>query len=381
MLQDQYEKHNLEMQPYRHYLAEYQNMRPEEIGRHLEIPFDKSTRLFHVKFMEKNYTVSYPELAIHCLDEPDEYAVLCNDIHAKILILRYFTEGDYVKATGNLLSYRDLPWGEVYYRQFYGRCVMRLARMFGKRPEAFKKVMESMKGVPREYGDAAYEFQFLEGLRLCFVLWVGDEEFPPSAQILFSDNFPAAYAAEDVAYIGDVVLDYMKRECSHMVVTISVLFFAVVMVCIFASAATVVTFAFGSAIAAIPGGIIYMLMRAKVPKAGSVLLSGVVIGLIEFLIGAGWAVAVGFIAGAVIAELLARAGHYKSFWLNTIGYSVYMTFFALGTYLPMVIMTGYVDDMSTSNGVSAEYLTELHSFMNGTMVVIIAVVTFVAGIV
>ena len=147
----------------------------------------------------------------------------------------------------------------------------------------------------------------------------------------------------------------------------TVLFFAVVMVCIFASAATVVTFAFGSAIAAIPGGIIYMLMRAKVPKAGSVLLSGVVIGLIEFLIGAGWAVAVGFIAGAVIAELLARAGHYKSFWLNTIGYSV--------------IMTGYVDDMSTSNGVSAEYLTELHSFMNGTMVVIIAVVTFVAGII
>ena len=144
---------------------------------------------------------------------------------------------------------------------------------------------------------------------------------------------------------------------------------------------TVVTFAFGSAIAAIPGGIIYMLMRAKVPKAGSVLLSGVVIGLIEFLIGAGWAVAVGFIAGAVIAELLARIGHYKSFWLNTIGYSVYMMFFALGTYLPMVIMTGYVDDMSTSNGVSAEYLTELHSFMNGTMVVIIAVVTFVAGII
>lgn len=33
MLQDQYEKHNLEMQPYCHYLAEYQNMRPEEIGR------------------------------------------------------------------------------------------------------------------------------------------------------------------------------------------------------------------------------------------------------------------------------------------------------------------------------------------------------------
>lgn len=111
--------------------------------------------------------------------------------------------------------------------------------------------------------------------------------------------------------------DKMKAKDFITLGIFTVLFFAVVMVCIFASAATVVTFAFGSAIAAIPGGIIYMLMRAKVPKAGSVLLSGVVIGLIEFLIGAGWAVAVGFIAGAVIAELLARIGHYKSFWLNT----------------------------------------------------------------
>ncbi len=116
-----------------------------------------------------------------------------------------------MRATGNLLSYRDLPWGEVYYRQFYGRCIMRLARMFGNRLEEFKTVMEGLKGIPKEYGDMAYEFQFLEDLRLCFALWTGDEEFPASAQILFSDNFPVAYAAEDVAYIGDVVMDYIKR--------------------------------------------------------------------------------------------------------------------------------------------------------------------------
>ena len=134
-----------------------------------------------------------------------------NDIQAKRLLLRYFTEGDYMRATGNLLSYRDLPWGEVYYRQFYGRCIMRLARMFGNQLETLKKIMESLKEIPKEYGDVAYEFQFLEDLRLCFILWAGDEEFPSSAQILFSDNFPVAYAAEDVAYIGDVVMDYMKK--------------------------------------------------------------------------------------------------------------------------------------------------------------------------
>ncbi len=211
MLQENYGKHNLEMQPYHYYLSEYQNISPGDISSRLEIPFDENTRLFRVKFMERNYTVSHPDLEVHCLDEEDNQAVLCNDIHAKILLLRYFTEGDHMSATGSLLSYRDLPWGEVYYRQFYGRCIMRLARMFGNRLDIFQTIMEGLKGIPKEYGDMAYEFLFLEDLRLCFVLWAGDEEFPSSAQILFSDNFPAAYAAEDVAYIGDVVMDYMKK--------------------------------------------------------------------------------------------------------------------------------------------------------------------------
>ena len=148
MLQEQYEKHNLEMQPYHHYLAEYQNMDPRDISRHLGIPFDENTGLFRVKFMEKNYTVSHPGLEIRCLDEAGSRAVLCSDIHAKILLLRYFTEGDHMRDTGNLLSYCGLPWGEVYYRQFYDRRIMRLARMFGNRLDIFKSVMEGLKGIP-----------------------------------------------------------------------------------------------------------------------------------------------------------------------------------------------------------------------------------------
>ena len=52
MLQERYEKHNLEMQPYHHYLREYQNMDPRDISRHLEIPIGENTGLFQVKFME-----------------------------------------------------------------------------------------------------------------------------------------------------------------------------------------------------------------------------------------------------------------------------------------------------------------------------------------
>ena len=43
------------------------------------------------------------------------------------------------------------------------------------------------------------------------IVWAGDDEFPPSAQMLFSDNFPNAFNAEDRAVIGDLLIHELKR--------------------------------------------------------------------------------------------------------------------------------------------------------------------------
>lgn len=51
MLQDYYEKHNLEMKPYQYYLAEFQNVNPEDVTSRLDIPFDDNSKSFIIKFM------------------------------------------------------------------------------------------------------------------------------------------------------------------------------------------------------------------------------------------------------------------------------------------------------------------------------------------
>ena len=83
MLQDYYEKHNLEMKPYEYYLAEFQNVNPEGVTSRLDIPFDDNSKSFIIKFMQNTYTISYPEFEIHCIDKSDKDAILYNDIHAK----------------------------------------------------------------------------------------------------------------------------------------------------------------------------------------------------------------------------------------------------------------------------------------------------------
>ncbi len=210
-MKERYNKNNLVEQPYEYYLQQYRNMDPESISSRLKFPYSEVTGSFQVRFMGSLYGVTYPDFQITAQDKGEKIYTLKEDVHAQILLLRYIADGDYLEPSRQLLSYRDLPWGEGYYRQFSGRCIARFARMYGRKRKEFIEIMENLYGIPRAYGDIAYEFEFFHNLSICFILWEGDEEFPPSAQILFSDNFALAFSPEDVAYVIDVVLDYMKE--------------------------------------------------------------------------------------------------------------------------------------------------------------------------
>ena len=103
-----------------------------------------------------------------------------------------------------------MPWGRHYNDVFQGRCVKRLAFTFGFKLDVFAKVMESIGGEKLSVGDAGYEFAFLDNFKLQFIIWEGDEEFPPSAQILFSGNFASAFMGEDMAAVGDISIGTLK---------------------------------------------------------------------------------------------------------------------------------------------------------------------------
>ena len=113
--------------------------------------------------------------------------------------------------SGAYKTYREMPWGEVYLRQFDGRCIKRLAFSYGNRLEQFEKTMERMQARKTKFGDCSYEVELVKNYFVQFILWEGDEEFPPSSQILFSDNFPTSFSAEDMAVVGDVTIGTMKE--------------------------------------------------------------------------------------------------------------------------------------------------------------------------
>ena len=53
---------------------------------------------------------------------------------------------------------------------------------------------------------------FLGGYRMQIMVYAGDDEFPPSAQVLYSDNFESGFAAEDRVVAGDLLITAIKKE-------------------------------------------------------------------------------------------------------------------------------------------------------------------------
>ena len=196
-------RNNKEERPLAYYLEKYRSLDPVETAARCALPYDAETGCFCVHFLGCTYRVAHPAFCA------DGEIPLTNA--ERMLLLRYLTEGQYGLSGGRYLSYREFPWAAVYEKQFDGRCVKRLAFTYGAHPEKLRRALAGMPAEPVGQGDVGYAVTLLPGLTVRLLLWLADEEFPPSAQILFSDNFRYAFSAEDMAVIGDVLLERLKR--------------------------------------------------------------------------------------------------------------------------------------------------------------------------
>ena len=205
-----YGKDSKERLPWEHYLSQYQESDPKEIAARLGISYDEEQKYFTLKFLGTVYQISWPDFQVsHEADDMGFYP-LETMTYARTLTIRFLLNGAEASGTGKFKTYREMPWGEVYLRQFDGRCIKRLAFSYGNRIKDFQAIMEHMHCVPVKHRDIAYQLEIFPDYLVQMILWEGDDEFPPSSQILFSDNFPISFQAEDMAVMGDVIIGSLK---------------------------------------------------------------------------------------------------------------------------------------------------------------------------
>ncbi len=201
----QIENHKEEV-PFAHYEALFRDLEPQEVLTRLShVRWDGEE--FYVNLMGREYAISHPAYAIRALDGGK-----LPPLPTQTFLLRYLLECRDVAWEGTWKTFREMPWGELYIKPYTGRVLTRAAYSFGTRIAAFKAAAEKMGGISVPHGDAGFQFQLAPGYQVQILAWEGDEEFPPNAQVLYSDNFAQGFAAEDRVVAGDILISAIKAN-------------------------------------------------------------------------------------------------------------------------------------------------------------------------
>ena len=201
----QIENHKEEV-PFSYYEEKFAALDPvEATSRLTDVKWDGKE--FYVNLLGKEYAIAHPIYSIRALDETS-----LPGLPVQTFLLRYLMESKTVAWTGNWKTFREMPWGELYIKPYTGRVLTRAAFTFGTKVAAFRAACEKMGAVPVSHGDAGYRFCLLGEYQMQVLVWEGDEEFPPNAQILYSDNFADGFAAEDRVVAGDILISMVKAN-------------------------------------------------------------------------------------------------------------------------------------------------------------------------
>ena len=193
----QVENHKEEV-PFEYYAELFAKADAQEMAERTGTEFDGEK--FYVNLLGVEYAISYPTAAF----TPGAA------LPVQTFILRWLLEGKKVSWQGNWKTFREMPWGELYIKPYTGRVLTRAAFTFGFKLEKFRAACEKMGAVAVKHGDAGYQLQLLPGFWMQIMVWEGDDEFPPNAQVLYTDNFEDGIAPEDRVVAGDIIITAIK---------------------------------------------------------------------------------------------------------------------------------------------------------------------------
>jgi Domain of unknown function (DUF3786) len=193
-------------------IDDYINARKLAIEELARLPFETilqqtgfesfSQKSFRIPFLNRVYQVDYPQFEFEDQAAKDEEIPL----QEQVLILHYMLAREIPSPTRQWISYREIPGAGFYFGAFLKRAVEPLKKAFGGNITGFTSAARKLMATEIDNGDAGVEIRVLPAVSLQLIIWSGDDEFPPEANILFEKNIGQILSPEDVAWLAGMVV-------------------------------------------------------------------------------------------------------------------------------------------------------------------------------
>jgi hypothetical protein len=159
---------------------------------------------FRLSLFGRPVEVTAPEMSVAWADrQPGEEFSLTD----AVLVLHYLEGAKGQSPTGEMVAYRQLSGGEFYWDAFHRRAEEPLAKTFGNSPGLLNRAVAAFEGeLVSGFGDEAGKFRVLPHLDIIVQVYLADDEFESTGQVLFDRLIGDYMPIEDVSWLGSALV-------------------------------------------------------------------------------------------------------------------------------------------------------------------------------
>ncbi len=122
-----------------------------------------------------------------------------------ILALHYLLCSLPVEPTGRWISFRDFPGGQFYWGPFSARTTNALVARIGNDLDRLRQNLNRFESRPLDLPDLSARIQAVGVVDVALIYRRGDEEMPPTAELLFDGCAKRCFSAEDASVLASRV--------------------------------------------------------------------------------------------------------------------------------------------------------------------------------
>jgi hypothetical protein len=187
------------------------NADPESICRNALVAYDSKLPAYVVSFLNAEFLCSFEQ---RCIEPLAADTFTTPDFQFYLVLLNYLLEAQPTELSGRLIGEKEIPGGEVFFRGPHGLPLAPLTALFGRQPDRFRTVAETMGGTQVQMGDLAFRFRVLPRIPVVLILWEGDDEFESEMLFRFDSTITSQLERLDAIWALANVFSKSLQACA-----------------------------------------------------------------------------------------------------------------------------------------------------------------------
>lgn len=153
---------------------------------------------FRLRLLNREFLISYPGGGV--VEIGPEAAP---SLTTQVLLLHYLIQASGAAIAGRWITYRELPGAYLFQAKFHNMAHRTLGRAFGQDAVGFRRAGLALGGMSLDRtGDAGFHLLALPRIPMAGILYLGEEDIPPSVNILFDASAPEYLSTDDLFVLG-----------------------------------------------------------------------------------------------------------------------------------------------------------------------------------